>query len=265
MAIDISRTNLAIPQSEAEIDALIAEEAKTIGTEEYEYRPGVMKYDGGTFKVEDAAFVALEIEAVWLLSRKIRAFWGENEDEKRPICSSLDGTQGYWDNAGTTEAHLQGCAGCPNNIFGTDPKGGKGKACKEGRLLVGLVKGLKGPIRMRLSITSATGWDAYASGLARLGKPTAPFAVWTKSKLQEKQGEGSIRYFVATFEIGSRLAGSELVDAITQRRIALDAFGKVSAGQAAIFVQDVGREGATYTEEPYSGDDPGPAQDDIPF
>ena len=75
-----------------------------------------------------------EINAVVVFTHRVNGFWqgayGDDDQNKAPICSSIDGKTGM--NSETGE--IINCETCPFNQFGsaTDQKGNqaKGKACK---------------------------------------------------------------------------------------------------------------------------------------
>lgn len=76
-----------------------------------------------------------EIDCVVVFTHSLNGYWANafgssnNPEDKIPVCSSIDGKSGL--NAQT--GALSDCALCPYNQYGTDTKGGKGKACKNMR------------------------------------------------------------------------------------------------------------------------------------
>ena len=66
----------------------------------------------------------------------------------------------------------ESCAACPNNVWGSDPEGGKGKACKNVRRLAiiaatDLDKIDKAEVAIaKLSVTSVKNWSTYANQVA---------------------------------------------------------------------------------------------------
>ncbi len=62
-----------------------------------------------------------------------RSYWSVGMDEgggaTPPDCSSFDLQTGYGDNGNGDGEHA--CRTCPKNQWGSDPKGGKGKACSQ--------------------------------------------------------------------------------------------------------------------------------------
>lgn len=86
-----------------------------------------------------------EINAVIVFTHRVSGFWpgsyGDDDQNKIPVCSSMDGKTGL--NIQTGE--LVSCENCPMNQFGSaiDQKGmaGKGKACKNMRRLYMMLDG----------------------------------------------------------------------------------------------------------------------------
>jgi len=83
----------------------------------------------------------------------------------------------------------EGCAICPNNVWGSDPLGGKGKACKNVRRLALLsaddLDNLdKAEVAIaKLPVTSVKNWSTYASQIANVLK-LPPLAVITEMSVE---------------------------------------------------------------------------------
>lgn len=86
-----------------------------------------------------------EINAVIIFTHRVNGYWpgsyGDDDQNKIPTCSSMDGKTGL----NTETGELTQCDTCPYNQFGsaTDQKGepGKGKACKNMRRLYMMMDG----------------------------------------------------------------------------------------------------------------------------
>lgn len=86
-----------------------------------------------------------EINAVVVFTHRVNGFWagsyGDDDQNKAPICSSMDGKTGVRIDSG----EVISCETCPLNQFGsaTDQKGNqaKGKACKNMRRLYLMMNG----------------------------------------------------------------------------------------------------------------------------
>jgi len=124
------------------------------------------------------------------------ALFGDSDNmNDPPVCQSPDGYEGI--DASTGEVCT--CAGCPHNQWGTDKKGGKGKACKNMRRLYIMVEGSDMPIVMTLPPTSIAGWEKYKS--ATLGvQRRSPQEVITEFSLTSQANSQGIKYSVAQFK-----------------------------------------------------------------
>jgi hypothetical protein len=101
--------------------------------------------------------------------------FGETDDDLRPHPESA-------------EPQHETCKGCPKNEWGSDPGGGKGKACKNVRRL-GLMSAadLAEPEKLpaaevvlaKLPVTSVKNWSSYANQIANVLK-VPPIAVITE-------------------------------------------------------------------------------------
>lgn len=76
-----------------------------------------------------------EIDGVVIFTHRLNGYWpnafgtSNNPEDKIPVCSSMDGKSGL----NTQTGALEECEHCPLNAYGSDVKGGKGKACKNMR------------------------------------------------------------------------------------------------------------------------------------
>lgn len=76
-----------------------------------------------------------EIKGVIVFTHRMNGYWpntygtSNNPEDKIPVCSSMDGKNGLNIQTGAVEE----CERCPYNQYGSDSRGGKGKACKNMR------------------------------------------------------------------------------------------------------------------------------------
>jgi hypothetical protein len=167
-----------------------------------------MSKDGIFFFPGDIAVPAFK--GVILFHRGSRAYWeNPNATGSRPDCKS---DNGYW--ASPEDAsrcpippqarrqnekkygHAMYCDTCPMNQWGSDPKGGRGKACKEGHIYFVLV--IEGdmtsavPYRLQTPPTSQAQKDAFFTDLT--GKAIPYQTVVTEFSL-EKVGNNPQQVF----------------------------------------------------------------------
>lgn len=189
----------------------------------------------------DKSFVA-----VVAISQKIRGYWPETGTGSAPICSSPDGSAGFFDaeipnerfEAASKARHPHpgiialtekkplpesiACASCPMNQWDSEHQRrdgkGKGKACKEMRRLLLLIDGYAMPAVLALPPTSIKAWDNYCSALA--AKRGAYFAVKTKFELDSAKAAGGETYNIVKMAVDSRITDIEdirLVSAIRKQ------------------------------------------------
>ena len=147
------------------------------------------------------------LEGVILYSHNANAYWagGKNDSENTPPdCQSMDGKIGYGCPGGL-------CADCAYNRFGsdTDPKGtGRGKACKNQRIIYLLRSGEVMPIQLSLSPTSLRPYSDFVNAAfvaRRRGVCGSVVQIGLK-----KRSNGKDDYSVATFRRLYDFTGEEL-------------------------------------------------------
>lgn len=155
--------------------------------------PVFMLPDGSTTKV---------LKGVIVYHHKARGYWYE-EGEKIPDCSSMDGRIGR-----TKEGEEKLCRDCQFNVFGTDLKGGAGKACKEMRWIFLLQSGEIIPSKLSIPPTSIKVFDEFITALAQ--KKIVPVQKVVALKLESTEGQG-FKY--------SKLSQPEIIDDVPNRDI----------------------------------------------
>lgn len=143
------------------------------------------------------------LEGVILYNHSTFAYWPENENEEAdenapPQCQSLDGKLGHGDPGGL-------CASCGYNQFGSR---GKGKACKNMRMLYFLRSGDYMPIQIALPPTSIKPFNDFVNQtflLRRRGTCSSVIQIGLK-----KMNNGKDDYSVATFKKVYDFNGEEL-------------------------------------------------------
>ena len=151
---------------------------------------------------------ASELVGVVLDHYPINAYWegkytGENNP---PDCSSMDGITGFTKDDTAFEYPIK-CKDCPKNQWGSDPEGGKGKACKNMIRIYIVEEGNAFPVLLALPPTSTGNWRDYMKRLA--GKMKSIYGVVTKVKLEKDKSEGGISYSKATFSKADELRPEE--------------------------------------------------------
>lgn len=156
---------------------------------------------------------AKTLTGVILFNHSTNAYWPEGDeydDNVPPLCSSVDGKQGI----GTPGSLCQTCA---LNRFGSGSDG-KGKACKNMRVLYLLRSGEYMPLQLTLSPTSIKPWSNFINQ-AFLFRQRATYGSVVQIGLK-KMNNGSNDYSVATFRRMYDFTGEEL----TQVRVYANSF-----------------------------------------
>lgn len=145
------------------------------------------------------------LEGVILHSHNANAYWykGEDYDDNTPpSCQSMDGKIGYGTPGGL-------CVDCPYNRFGSDTKGtGKGKACKNQRIIYLLCSGDVMPIQLSLPPTSIRPYTDFIKAafvIRQRGICGSVVQIGLK-----KKSNGKDDYSVATFKRLYDFTGEEL-------------------------------------------------------
>lgn len=110
-----------------------------------------------------------------------------------PDCSSADGRVPLKPKDGKTVQHAT-CAGCPQDEWGSSPKGGNAKGCKQSAIVIVLQPGAIAPIAVKLSATSIRSLDTYYQKL--LSKAQGFSMVMTEFSLESRKSSGGIPYSV---------------------------------------------------------------------
>ena len=132
-----------------------------------------------------------------------RAFWAKGLDEgggdSPPDCNSKDGETGNGEPGGE-------CATCEKNEFGSAKKG-KGKACKEMKILFILREEDRLPLILVLPPTSILPFRKF---MRRLASKAIPYwGIKTKITLEATKSEGGIAFSQAVFAKESDLSDKE--------------------------------------------------------
>lgn len=140
-----------------------------------------------------------------------RGYWVQ--ENNIPLCTSVGGQEGV---PGENSPVPGGdCVTCPYNQWGSDEKGGRGKACKEMRRLLIASPRWAAPIMLILPPTSTKAWDMYASGLAY--ERQAYFAVQTSFSLNREENPDGQPYSTIALTRGPAVPLNMLSDIVDLR------------------------------------------------
>jgi hypothetical protein len=154
---------------------------------------------GGTsWTVPDVAGEATEktLRGIAIYQTVARGYWAESFDNSGggtpPSCYSNDGRTGVGRPGGE-------CKKCPLNQWGSDPRGGNGKAFREMRLIFMLRENTVLPMVVVMPPTSIKQAREYFTGLAM--RPLHYFGVMTEIGLSQERNKTGIKYSKATFKM----------------------------------------------------------------
>lgn len=133
-----------------------------------------------------------------------KAYWLKSMEETGggtpPDCSSIDGVIGV---ANTPDGPGGMCSTCPLNQWGSDPKGGKGKACKDMRNMFIVREGNILPMVVTLPPTSLAPMRQFMLRLASMGLHYT--AATIKLELEKVKNDGGIWYAKVKPSLGQKL------------------------------------------------------------
>jgi hypothetical protein len=179
-------------------DEELAKHAKAIAETE---RPSLSSFSlrGGILKLQDVALPDNMVEGVIIANVFVNELYEGKWDPnvvRNPICSAIAEVEEELAPNPANCLKLQNptCSGCPQMEWGSDPGGGRGKACKEVRRL-GIIpmKSLDqaNPVEsvakaelavLRVSVTSVKQWANYVQEINSLYK-APPWALITRIKV----------------------------------------------------------------------------------
>ncbi len=151
---------------------------------------------------EDETKMVKSIEGVILYNHPVNAYYKDayTGGSNPPDCGSFDGVKGNGLPGGT-------CADCPYNQFGSASGGGKGKACKNRRMIYILMEGELFPQQLSLPTGSLKEFTKYAK--RQLSKGRRLSQVETKISLKKAASSTDIDYSQAVFTMSRLLDDTE--------------------------------------------------------
>lgn len=189
---------------------------------------------------------AKTLEGIILFSHSSHAYWQEGseyDENSTPLCSSVDGKVGIGEPGGA-------CAVCPFNQFRSAPDG-RGKACKNMRVLYLLRSGDFLPIQLTLPPTSIRPYSDFFN-VAFATKRRATYGSVVQVGLK-RMDNGNL-YSVATFKKLYDFSGEKLA----QVKACSDSFRE----QIKIMLQQRAADTEVRCEDGFTADDGYVMQDD---
>lgn len=141
-----------------------------------------------------------EVTGVVIFTHRMNGYWENaygsgDDDNKAPSCSSMDGKVGI----DTETGEVRNCENCPYNTYGSDTRGGKGKACKNMRRVYLMMDG--DPNFYLLTVPPTSIKDVNKQLARIMGSKGIPYtSLLVSFKLQKTKNAGGIDYSKVTIE-----------------------------------------------------------------
>lgn len=183
-----------------------------------------VSFKGGQLSIGGNVMPGNKVEMIVLHSVFENQYYKERYDPNNPTsphCFALgetdDDLKPHPDSA---EPQAESCEKCPLNVWGSDPGGGRGKACKNVRRLA-MIARPKTPEEVqkadvaiaKLPVTSVRNWATYASQVANVLK-LPPLAVVTEMSVTPDPRT----QFQVGFELIDKVEDPAMIGALLTRR-----------------------------------------------
>ncbi|MDD3024392.1 MAG: hypothetical protein PHE26_10900 [Syntrophomonadaceae bacterium] len=218
----VVKESTALEITDEQMNALLEQELNnTMQMGGFDYRPGKIgiMHREKCFITPDRQTVT-SINGTIVYFHKARGYWQE-EGQQIPTCSSMDGKTGTRRiSEDGTDTEMVNCANCPYNQFGSDPKGGAGKACKEMRRLFIVEQDSILPAILNVPPTSLKAFDQFISGL--VSKKKVHIAYETVFRLEGAKAAG-FDYSKVTLELGEKHPNEKIFELLKMREQVVEA------------------------------------------
>lgn len=166
---------------------------------------------------EDDLEYMKEIKGVIVFTHRMNAYWpgeygGGDDSAKIPFCSSMDGKTAVV----TETGEVCDCDRCPYNAYGSDVKGGKGKACKNMRRVYLMMDGDPNFYLLTVPPTSIKDVNKQLAKIIAGGTPYTGMVV--SFKLEKATNAGGIVYSKVTVSKAGLLPPAIATQAKEMRR-----------------------------------------------
>src|SRR5215831_959472 len=181
-------------ESTAVVDYIAELNKLTVQTQEAEKPSGMwVSFKGGVLSIGGNPMKGNKTEAIIIHSVFENQLYEGKFDPNNPttpVCYALsESDDDLKPHPDSLKPQATSCAECPNNAWGSDPGGGRGKACKNVRRLAMVSAsdledlGKAEVAIAKLPVTSVKNWSTYASQIANVLK-LPPLAVITEMSVE---------------------------------------------------------------------------------
>jgi hypothetical protein len=212
------------PESTAVIDYMAELNALAVATTEAEkpsgnwisFKSGILSVNGIAMKGNKAPVVVIHS----IFENQLYADKYDPNNLQPPICYAFaEKDEDLKPHPDSSKPQAASCAECPKNVWGSDPGGGKGKACKNVRRLAmissnDLEEISKAEVALaKLPVTSVKNWSSYANQIANVLK-IPPLAVITEISTEPD----AKTQFQVNFQLVDKIEDGEKIKALLGKR-----------------------------------------------
>jgi hypothetical protein len=184
-----------------------------------------VSFKGGFLTINDVNMKNNEVNCVVVHSIFENQLYKDRYDPNNPatpICYALSEVEeDLKPHADSPEPQSESCDTCRHNAWGSDPGGGKGKACKNVRRLalvsaddLDIDKLPKAEVAMaKLPVTSVRNWSTYASQLANVLKMPPLAVVTTMSVAPDPKTQ-----FQVNFQLMDKITDGAVIQQLLNKR-----------------------------------------------
>jgi hypothetical protein len=184
-----------------------------------------VSFKSGVLTINDSVMKGNEVDCVVIHSIFENQLYKGRYDANNPstpICFAFSETEDdLKPHPDSPEPQAESCDVCPNNVWGSDPDGGRGKACKNVRRLALVaasdLDAEKIPkadvVLAKLPVTSVRNWSTYASQIANVLK-LPPLAVITKMNVEPD----AKTQFQVNFALMDKITDGAIIQALLNKR-----------------------------------------------
>jgi hypothetical protein len=184
-----------------------------------------VSFKGGQLTINGTSMPKNQVDCVVLQSIFENQLYEDRYDPNNPqppICYAMSETDDdLKPHADSAKPQAESCEVCPNNVWGSDPGGGKGKACKNVRRLaiisatdLDVDKLPSAEVALaKLPVTSVKNWSTYASQIANVLK-LPPLAVISNMSVEPDPKT----QFQVNFQLVDKITDGAVIQALLNKR-----------------------------------------------
>jgi len=217
-APEVKKESTAVVDYMAELNAL------TVATTEAEkpsgnwasFKNGILQINGVALKGNKAPVVVIHS----VFENQLYAGAYDPNNIQPPICFAFaEKDEDLKPHPDSASPQAASCAECPKNAWGSDPGGGKGKACKNVRRLAFISANDldtidKAEVALaKLPVTSVKNWSSYANQIANVLK-LPPLAVVTEISVEPD----AKTQFQVNFQLVDQIKDGAIIQALLNKR-----------------------------------------------